>query len=108
MIVVGAGGTLVESLADVQLLLPPFDADDVRSAISRLRSAAVFDGVRGGPPADVDGWAEAAVRLGDAMVAEDCLMESVDANPVMLMTRPGPGGGGAVAVDAVAIVRSQA
>lgn len=104
VVMVGVGGTYVEALADVQLLLPPFDVDDVRRAVSRLAFAPVFEGVRGRPPADVDAWAAAAVQLGDVMAADGCPIESVDANPVMLGPRTAAGDGGAVVVDAVVIV----
>lgn len=104
VVVLGAGGTHVEVLGDVQLLLPPFDADDAHRAVSRLAIAPLLGGVRGEPPADVDAWVEAAVRLGDAVADERSPIESVDANPVILRAAGAPGGGGAVVVDAVAMV----
>jgi len=104
VVMVGVGGTYVEILADVQFLLPPFDVDDVRRAVSRLVFAPVFEGVRGRPPADVDAWAAAAVQLGEVMAIDGSPIESIDANPVILGPRTAGGGGRAVVVDAVVIV----
>ncbi len=106
VVMVGAGGTYVEALPDVQVLLPPFDTQDVRRAISRLRMAPLLAGVRGEPAADVDAWAGIAVRVGDMMADPTCRVTSLDANPVMLRARDPRdrgGGHGAVVVDAVVV-----
>jgi acyl-CoA synthetase (NDP forming) len=104
VVVIGAGGKYVEALPDTQLLLPPFTADEVLDAISRLRMFPVLHGVRGEPAADVDAWAEVAVRVGDMMIGKDCRVRSLDANPVMLRAhtsrRDRPG---ALVVDAVVV-----
>lgn len=104
VVLVGAGGKYVEALPDVQVLLPPFSSRDVRRAISRLALAPLLAGVRGEPAADVDAWAEAAVRLGDAVSDPDCPILSLDANPVMLGAATGTGFTGALVVDAVLLV----
>jgi acyl-CoA synthetase (NDP forming) len=103
VVVVGAGGKYTEALPDVQLLLPPFGPDEVRAAIARLRIAPLLDGVRGDPPADVDGWVRAAVRLGDAMAGPRADIVSLDANPLILTARDAAGPG-SVIVDAVVLV----
>jgi acyl-CoA synthetase (NDP forming) len=104
VVIVGAGGKYVEVLPDVQLLLAPFDHEAALAAIARLTMAPLLKGVRGESPADVDAWAAAAVRLGDAMVAPASTLVSVDANPLML----GAAGAArsAVIVDAVVQVAS--
>ena len=102
VVVVGAGGKYTEALPDVQLLLPPFGPDEVRAAISRLRIAPLLDGVRDDPPADVDGWVRAAVRLGDAMSGPRPDIVSLDANPLILTARGARPG--SVIVDAVVLV----
>src|SRR5205823_8806772 len=50
----GLGGTLVEVLRDVQLLLPPVEPAEVRSALERLRGYPILVGARGARPGDVD------------------------------------------------------
>ncbi|MGH9092419.1 MAG: acetate--CoA ligase family protein, partial [Acidimicrobiales bacterium] len=98
VVAVGAGGTHVEVVPDVALLLPPFHEDDARAAIAGLAMAPLLEGVRGEPPATVDAWARAAVLLGRAMGDPGLSLEGVDANPFLLGPR---GVGGGVIVDAV-------
>jgi acetate---CoA ligase (ADP-forming) len=103
VVLVGAGGRYVEARPDVQVLLPPFDVDDVEAAVARLAIAPLLAGVRGEPPADVAAFARAAVRLGEAMTRTDCRLVSVDANPVMIGSVSGDGFRGVLAVDAVVV-----
>lgn len=98
VVLVGAGGKYVEALPDVQVLLPPFSDDEVRTAIGRLHLAPLLDGVRGEPAADVDAWIAAAQALA-AWVCSDHRILSVDVNPFML----GPVGEGGTSVDAVVV-----
>ena len=97
VVVVGDGGKYVEAMPDVQLLLPPFSAADVRRALSRLRIAPLLDGVRGEPAMDVSALCEAAVAIGDLMLNEEAAVVNLDVNPMML----GSQGEGCCAVDAV-------
>jgi acyl-CoA synthetase (NDP forming) len=108
VVVVGAGGKYVEVSPDVQVLLPPFDADQVLHAIGRLRLAPLLAGVRGEPATDTQAWADAAVQL-SLLLLRDGSIQSVDVNPLMLGARTGEEGhrdrgSGAVAVDAVVVV----
>lgn len=104
VVVVGAGGTYVEVLPDVQVLLPPFCQEDVRRAIARLALAPLLAGVRGEPAADVDAWAAAAVVLGDAITNADIPLISMDANPVILAAESAGDFSGALVVDAVVVL----
>jgi acyl-CoA synthetase (NDP forming) len=97
LVVVGAGGVLVESLADRAVALPPVDERTARQMIGELRVHKLLSGVRGAPPADlaavaraVAGVSELAVDLGDRLLA-------LDVNPLIC------GPDGAVAVDALAV-----
>ncbi|ODU07593.1 MAG: hypothetical protein ABS81_00335 [Pseudonocardia sp. SCN 72-86] len=101
VVVLGAGGTAVEVAPDVQVLLPPFTAEEARAAVGSLQIAPLLGPVRGTAAADLDAWVDMAVRLGDEMVRPGSRIVSVDANPVLL--RRGEGAG-AVAVDAVVLV----
>jgi len=104
VVLVGAGGTYVEALPDVQVLLPPFTPHEAQHAISKLALAPLLAGVRGEPAADVAAWAAAAAQLGEALTAADCPVLSLDANPVMLGAAGGHGSPGAVVVDAVVLL----
>ena len=99
LIVVGAGGVLVELLADRTVALPPVAPAQAADLVSGLRVARLLAGVRGAPPADlgaviqaVCGLSELAVELGDQL-------DALDINPLIC------GPAGAVAVDALAMIR---
>ena len=100
LIVVGAGGVLVELLADRAVALPPVDEDQARRMIGRLRAGPLLAGVRGAPPADSDAVILAITGL-SALAAElGGELEALDVNPLIC------GPAGAVAVDALAIPRA--
>ena len=97
VVVVGDGGKYVEVFKDTTILLPPFTADDVKAALSKLRIAPLFEGVRGEEPMDIDALAKAVVMIGDLMRDEAAKVISIDLNPVLLESA----GKGCVVVDAV-------
>ena len=99
LVLVGAGGILVEVLKDRRLALPPLDGPRARSMIDRLEVRPLLDGVRGQPPADVDGLTRAIVAL--SWLAQDLgeRLEALDANPIIC------GADSCVAVDALVIPR---
>ena len=103
VVVVGDGGKYVEVFKDTALLLPPFDADAVKTALSKLRIAPLFAGVRGEAPMDVDALAAAVVNIGELMRDDKAGVTSIDLNPVLL----GSAGKGCVVVDAVVFRQSQ-
>jgi acyl-CoA synthetase (NDP forming) len=97
VVAIGDGGKYVEIFRDTALLLPPFDAADVKEALGRLRIAPLFSGARGEAPMDVDALADAAVGIGKLMRDPSIKVTSLDLNPVMLDSA----GKGYVVVDAV-------
>ncbi|ORE91397.1 CoA-binding protein, partial [Stappia sp. 22II-S9-Z10] len=50
VVVIGDGGITVEAMPDNVLLLPPFSEAEAAAALTRLRIAPLFAGVRGRPP----------------------------------------------------------
>ena len=97
VVVVGDGGKYVEVFKDTTILLPPFDAADVTSALARLRIAPLLKGVRGEPPMDIAALADAVVKIGELMRDDSARVTSIDLNPVLLDSE----GKGCVVVDAV-------
>ena len=97
LVLVAAGGVLVELMKDRQLALPPLDEHRARSLIDRLRTRPLLDGVRGAPAADVASLAFAISRL--SVLASDLgdLIAALDVNPMIVSP------GGCVAVDALVI-----
>lgn len=97
VIMVSDGGKYIEAMPDFRLLVPPFDAAEVRAALQRLRVAPLFAGVRGEPPMDLDALCEAVVGVGALMAASQNQIASIDLNPVIVRSA----GEGVVVVDAL-------
>jgi len=99
LVLVGAGGVLVEVLRDRRLAMPPLDEVRARSMVDRLEVRPLLDGVRGQPPADVGELTRTIVAL--SWLAQDLgeRLEALDANPVICSAD------GCVAVDALVIPR---
>ncbi|MEX2406168.1 MAG: acetate--CoA ligase family protein [Actinomycetota bacterium] len=100
LVLVAAGGVLVEVLNDRRMALPPLDESRARRMIDRLGVRPLLEGVRGRPAADVDALVRAVVGL--SWIAHDLgdHLEALDANPMIC------GSDGCVAVDALVISRS--
>jgi len=95
VVLVGDGGIYLEALEDFRLLLTPFGEDDVLRKLRELRIAPLLGAVRGQPARDVRAFARMAVKLGEAIVAWQGAVASVDINPVAVFET------GAVALDAL-------
>ena len=93
LVVVGAGGLLVEVLGDRVVRLPPLDAERSTRALGRLRISTVLDGVRGRPPVDRGAVVEAVVALSTLALELGGSLDALDINP--LRCRPD----GCAAVD---------
>ncbi len=102
VIMVSDGGKYIEAMPDFCLLVPPFDAAEVKTALKTLRIAPLFGGVRGEPPMDVDALAQIAVAVASVMRGSGGSIASIDLNPVMV----GSQGEGAVVLDALIERRS--
>jgi len=102
IVMVGAGGVLIETLADRRFALAPFDTATAHRLLDGLRVRSLLDGKRGSPRADLDAVADALARF--SVLAADLggLFEEIDANPILC------GPKGCVALDAVVIGRRQA
>jgi acyl-CoA synthetase (NDP forming) len=99
LIVIGAGGVLVELLADHAVALPPVDEPLAAELLAGLRVSKLLAGVRGQPPAAlapvltaITGLSALALELGDTL-------EALDINPIICAPS------GPLAVDALAIPR---
>jgi succinyl-CoA synthetase beta subunit len=95
VVMLGDGGILVVAMPDSVLLLPPFDAAAVRTALGRLRIAPLFAGVRGRPPLDWAAVARAAQAVAALLEAQAGRVRSVDVNPLLVSPD------GALALDAL-------
>jgi acetate---CoA ligase (ADP-forming) len=97
----GLGGVLVETLKDASYRVAPFGLEDARAMVDELRTRAVFDGVRGVPPRDLDALVATLARVSElAWHLRDRLAE-MDINPLLVRPR----GQGVVAADALIVLR---
>ena len=99
LVLVAAGGILVEVLHDRALGLPPLDEVVALRLIDRLKIRPILDGVRGAAPSDVAALAHAVSRM--SVIAEGLgdLIDAIDVNPVIVSPT------GCVAVDALVVSR---
>ena len=95
LVMVAAGGVLIETLDDRRLALPPLDEVRASRLIDRLAARPLLDGVRGAPPADVTALARALARLSSLAVDLGDLIGAIDVNPIVV------GPHGCAAVDAL-------
>jgi len=95
LVLVGDGGIYLEVLKDFRLLIPPFGEEEVLAKIDELRIAPLLRAQRGQPARDVRALARMAVKLGEAIIAWQGRVASVDVNPVMVFET------GAQALDAL-------
>jgi acyl-CoA synthetase (NDP forming) len=100
LVVIGAGGLLVEFLADRAVALPPVDPARALRMLGRLRVAGLLAGVRGQQPADTGAVADAVAAVSAIACELGRHLEALDINPLIC------GPAGAVAVDALAVRRS--
>lgn len=101
VVLIGSGGVLAETIADVQFALPPFDAAHAHRCIDRLKLRPLLDGIRGRPAADIDAFCEAAARFSEMAAGLGDVLAEVDVNPVIVHED------GAVAVDALVAGRDR-
>ena len=99
LLVIGAGGVLIEIFSERSVVLPPLTRSSAREVIARLRLAAVLAGARGQRPADLDAIADAIAGLSELAADLGDLLDALDINPLIC------GPSGAVAADVLAVTR---
>ncbi len=93
----GAGGTMVELIADRAMELPPLNQFLARRLIERARVAEMLGGWRGAEPADLASVEQILLRVSE-MVCELPQLREMDINPIIVDEN------GAVAVDARIVI----
>lgn len=84
LVMVGAGGVLVELMKDVQLAPAPVSHAAALAMLGRLRSRPLLTGYRGRAPADLDVIADVIVRLGELALGMDGRVLELDINPLFI------------------------
>jgi len=98
----GLGGIFVEIFHDVTRRMLPVSHDVARKMIDELKSSALFRGARGTAPRDLAALAALIEKVSDYVAANADSIEELDLNPVWV----GADGQGALALDAVIVVRA--
>lgn len=93
LVVVAAGGVLVELLGDRAVGLPPLDPPRAARLVERLHARPVLDGVRGAPPVSLPAVHAAVCAVGQVAVELGSHLTAMDVNPLVV------GPLGALAVD---------
>jgi acetate---CoA ligase (ADP-forming) len=93
LVVVAAGGVLIEVLGDRAVGLPPLGEDASARLLDRLVLRSLLDGHRGTSPADVTSVVAAVMGLSQLAVELGDVIHALDVNPLVA------GPKGAVAVD---------
>ena len=101
LLLVAAGGVLVELLADRALAVPPLDRPRAAALLGRLRARPLLDGVRGAPPADLDAVLDAVLALSDLATELGEDLDGLDVNPLLC------GPAGCLALDALVVPRGR-
>jgi acetate---CoA ligase (ADP-forming) len=99
LVMVAAGGVLVEVLRDRRFGLPPLDEARAHAMVDQLTMRPMLDGVRGSAPADVPSVVDAMIRLSGLALDLGEHIDALDVNPMIA------GPGGCVAVDVLVIPR---
>lgn len=99
VVMVGAGGVLLELIEDVAFGPPGLDEARARAMIARLRAGKLLHGYRGRPPGDLNALVRAIVDLGALAAELGDIVESVDVNPLVVLPD------GAYALDGLVVLR---
>ncbi len=99
LLLIGAGGVLVELAEDAALRLLPATPSDIGAMLDGLALTRLLAGFRGRPPADRGALEAAAVALGQFFLDHRARIAEIEINP--LMVRAAREGAAAVDVRAV-------
>ncbi|MEA2056426.1 MAG: acetate--CoA ligase family protein [Patescibacteria group bacterium] len=94
MVMFGLGGIYVEVLKDVNFAYPPLTKSDALRMINTLKTAELFEGVRGEKPRDKAALVECIGRLAQ-LVSDFPEIKELDINPLLAL----PEGEGAKLLD---------
>jgi len=101
LVIVAAGGTLIELLADRTVACPPITTTGALDMLGTLRITKLLGGWRGEPAADINALADVVVGFSQLAAELGEVLDAVEANPVIVSPT------GAIAVDALIIARDQ-
>jgi acetate---CoA ligase (ADP-forming) len=101
MLLVGAGGILVELTNDAALRMLPLDEADVRAMVDGLKLSKLLAGFRGRPASDRAALEKTVLALGQFFLDHRDKIADIEINPLMVRAN------GAVAVDVRVLWRNE-
>lgn len=102
--VIGAGGIFVELINEAKARLAPVNTETASRAIRSQRACRLLMGARGRPEGDIEGLIGVVTSVSSFFAEHADLIEQIEVNPVIVR----PVGQGAVAADALMVLRSRA
>ena len=84
MITLGFGGVYAEALKDVVTLMPPFNAETAKQALSELKMHSLLSGYRGNEAADVESYCKMASKFSLFVLVMRNHICEIDVNPIIL------------------------
>jgi acyl-CoA synthetase (NDP forming) len=103
IVMLAAGGVLTEIYRDRSLRLAPITLDTAYEMIAEVKALQALAGYRGRAKGDLDAVAQTLVAVSKLALLEDMQVQDAEINPVMVL----PAGQGALAVDALMIIREK-
>jgi acetate---CoA ligase (ADP-forming) len=100
LVVVAAGGTLVELLSDRVVAYPPISRSGAERLLDQLRMRPLLSGWRGGAAADIEALIDVIVAFSEIAVELGDVLDAAETNPVIVSPC------GAIAVDALMLARN--
>ncbi|MDQ3619117.1 MAG: acetate--CoA ligase family protein [Actinomycetota bacterium] len=100
LVMVAAGGILIELLGDRRFALPPISEERALKMVDSLWSRPLLEGLRGAPRGNVGALVRAVIALSQLAVELGDYIDALDVNPIIV------GPQGAVAVDALLVPRT--
>ena len=98
IVVISAGGTLIEILDDKCAAVAPFGPRTARRLIDRMRLSKILAGVRGKPAVDIENLCNAIARFSVFAATFSEYISEIDINPILVSQD------GCCAVDALIIL----
>jgi acyl-CoA synthetase (NDP forming) len=84
VLLVGAGGVLVELMKDATQRLLPVTTRDVRAMINSLKAKKLLAGFRGAKPADMDALVRAVMGIAKIYTDHRHLLADLEVNPLIV------------------------
>jgi acyl-CoA synthetase (NDP forming) len=87
IVMIGAGGVMVELFKDVTFVLAPASRDEIRAAISRLKASAILDGFRGSEAVDLEAVVDAIQSFAQLVADLSDSITGIEINPLLATSK---------------------